>query len=190
MSGANSLFGASAYGLPSAPSGGSLDGGLAARIGFVALRVIWGRPSVRLTGARPFFVCCGPIGCMVGALEPPCLAGEGAPTACCWADIGGGGWRSRRSVESRDRWPLGPTGYRRRRAGNSRHTHKRVGGCYESTARWCTGRARAYPVEAASLSWFDVLLVIARSRCDKIPHLRSAFQRNLERIDTCAPGCR
>ena len=58
---------------------GSLDGGLAARIGFVALRVIWGRPSVRLTGARPFFVCCGPIGCMVGALEPPCLAGEGAP---------------------------------------------------------------------------------------------------------------
>ena len=93
VSGASLLFGANVHGLRSASFGGSLDGGLAARIGFVALRVIWSRPSVRLTGARPFFFCCGPIGCMVGALEPPCLAGEGAPTACCWADIGGGAGR-------------------------------------------------------------------------------------------------
>ena len=68
VSGASLLFGANGHGLRSASFGGSLDGGLAARIGFGALRVIWNRPSVRLTGARPFFVCCGPIGCMVWAL--------------------------------------------------------------------------------------------------------------------------
>ena len=105
-------------------------------VGSVAVRVSAG--SVGFTFTLPGFGVCFVTGCW-GATRTRSATGDWATASYSTATTS-----SRRSVEVRGRWPAGPTGSVRRRAGNSRHTHKRGGKRAARAAGSALGRMRIW----------------------------------------------